>query len=183
MLNINRNNYYSPWPRKTKLQRTRWLEVRAATELFSAPETIRISLCTHLRIECCCWETSYLLFILKGENSRGPWLGECETFSVLYDKPQTIHEIASGLLSFVPSSFLYCSWSITLKSTRVAWTFWQLPSPYPEAFLKGYWGKAISKNIPSKFFQGGINELNLEEKHSTLSSWPTTLRSGKHKPS
>ena len=72
--NVDWNNYNSPWPWKTELQRTWWLEVRGAMQFFSALETIKISKCTQLRLETCHQETSYLLFILKGENSGEPWL-------------------------------------------------------------------------------------------------------------
>lgn len=79
----------------SKLQRTWGLEDKFATEIFFTPETIRISVCTHLKWECFHQETSYLLFILKGENSGGAvawWM--YETLSALCNKPQTIHEIA-----------------------------------------------------------------------------------------
>ena len=75
--NVDWNNYYSPWPWKTKLQRTWWLEVRDTMQFFSALETIKISLWTQLWLETCHQETSYLLFIIKVENSGEPWLSEC----------------------------------------------------------------------------------------------------------
>lgn len=53
--------------------------------------------------------------------------------------------------------------------------------PIPWSIFKGLLRESYFKNTPSKFFQGDINESNLEEKN--LSSWPTTLRPGKHKPS
>ena len=52
------------------------------SSVHSALETIKISVCTQLRLETCHQETSYLLFILRGENSVEPWLGECVRLSL-----------------------------------------------------------------------------------------------------